>query len=58
MARTKQDIYRQIDEWQKKNMKRVVLKLNVRTDADIIAELETKDSKQGYIKEAIRNYMK
>lgn len=58
MAKTKQEIYRQIDEWQKTNIKRIVIKLNKRTDADILKELEKKESVQGYIKEAIRAYMK
>lgn len=58
MAKTKQETNKRIDEWQKKNVKRVVIKLNKRTDADIIGELEDKPSIQGYIKEAIRDYMK
>ena len=58
MAKTKQEIYRQIDEWQKTNIKRIVIKLNKRTDADILKELEKKESVQGYVKEAIRAYMK
>lgn len=58
MAKTKQETNKRIDEWQKKNVKRVVIKLNKRTDADIIGELEDKPSVQGYIKEAIRDYMK
>ncbi len=38
-----------------KNARRYALKLNLTTDADIIAKLETVDSIQGYIKELIRN---
>lgn len=34
--------------------KRVAVKLNIKTDADILAHLETIDNKQGYIKELIR----
>lgn len=37
---------------------RIAVKLNVRTDADVIAALEAAPSKQGLIKEAIRNYLK
>lgn len=33
----------------------VKLKLNVNTDADVIAKLDSVDSKQGYIKALIRN---
>lgn len=58
MAKTKQELNRRIDEWQRKNIKRVVVKLNRRTDADILETLEGKPSVQGYIKEAIREYMK
>ena len=57
MAQSRQEINKKIDEWQKKNLKRVVIKLNKRTDADIIQELEQKGNVQGYIKEAIRDYM-
>lgn len=58
MAKTKQEINKYISEWQTKNIRRVVIKLNRRTDADILAELDKKESVQGYIKEAIRAYMK
>ena len=34
--------------------KRLVVKLNRRTDADIIAFIEAEENKQGYIKELIR----
>lgn len=36
------------------NTTRVALKLNNKTDADIIARLNEQESKQGYIKELIR----
>ena len=57
MAQTKQEINRKHDAWQRENVRRIVLKLNKRTDADILAELDTKKSVQGYIKEAIREKM-
>lgn len=47
-----------VEEWQKKNIRRVVVKLNKRVDADIIEQLDKQDSVQGYIKQAIRAYMK
>lgn len=47
-----------VEEWQKKNVRRVVVKLNKRVDADIIEQLDKQDSVQGYIKQAIRAYMK
>lgn len=37
-----------------KNTRRYTIKLNVRTDADIIAKLESVDNVQGYIKDLIR----
>lgn len=58
MAKTKQEINRRHDEWASANTRRVVLKLNKRTDADIIEVLEKQDSMQGYVKKAIRAYMK
>ena len=36
------------------NTKKVVLKLNLNTDADILAKLESVGNKQGYIKALIR----
>lgn len=38
-----------------KNCKRVGLKLNVKTDADILKKLDQVESIQGYIKNLIRN---
>lgn len=58
MAENKRQAWRKIDEWQKTNVKRVVIKLNRNTDADILKELDKKESIQGYIKDAIRAYMK
>ena len=39
------------------NTKKILLKLNRKTDADILGKLETVDSMQGYIKELIRRDM-
>lgn len=47
-----------IADWQKENVRRVVIKLNRKTDADIIEKLEGRESIQGYIKDAIRAYEK
>lgn len=57
MAQTKEAHYAQIDAWQKENIKRVVVKLNKKTEQDIIDHLATKESVQGYIKEIIRKDM-
>lgn len=37
------------------NVKQYKLNLNKKTDADIIEVLESKENKQGYIKDLIRN---
>ena len=42
---------RRFDE---KNTRRIGLKLNLKTDADILEKLESVENKQGYIKELIR----
>ena len=44
-------------EWDKKNTVMVTMKLNKNQDADIIEVLEQAESRQGYIKKAIRAYM-
>ena len=44
--------------YQKENIQRVVIKLNKKTDADILEYLETKENRQGYLKELIRKDMK
>ena len=44
--------------WKSQNITRVVLNLNHNTDADILDNLSQVESKQGYIKELIRDDMK
>lgn len=41
-------------KYDKLHTKQIVLKLNIKTDSDILAKLEQTDNKQGYIKELIR----
>jgi hypothetical protein len=41
-------------DWMKANTTVITMKLNHRTDADIIAQLTTVDNKNGYIKQLIR----
>ena len=43
-----------VDQYQHENIVRVVVKLNRKTDADILATLEKKNNRQGYIKKLIR----
>ena len=33
----------------------ITMKLNLKTDADILAKLDSVENKQGYVKELIRN---
>ena len=49
---------RAIVKFEKANVVRVQIKLNKRTDADIIAVMEQQESKQGFIKQCIREHMK
>ena len=53
-AKYKEAYTRASDKYQKENTVQYCLKLNVKTDADIIAKLAKVPSKQGYIKELIR----
>ncbi len=64
MVRTRKDgtpVWKANEEAQKKydaaNTLRFNVKLNRRTDADIIDALETASNKQGFIKDAIRFYL-
>lgn len=41
--------------YDKENTKQILLKLNIKTDEDILAWLDSQPSKQGYIKQLIRN---
>ena len=45
-------------KYDKANTKQIVLKLNIKTDADILARLEEVENKQGYIKQLIREDVK
>lgn len=42
------------ERYDRKTARRIMLKLNKNTDADIISKLEEQDSMQGYIKRLIR----
>ena len=41
-------------KYDKANTRQILLKLNLKTDADILSHLETQESMQGYIKRLIR----
>jgi len=47
-----------IDQYQRENLIRVTVKLNRKTDADIIQMLEAQANRQGYIKDLIREDIK
>ena len=45
---------RAVAKYDAKNTRKIVLKLNRATDADILKRLDTVDNRQGYIKRLIR----
>lgn len=56
--RMKESTKRAITKYDAANTVQLKLKLNKKTDADILARLEKSGNKQGYIKELIRADMK
>ena len=46
---------RAVDKYDKKATKKILLKLNKQTDADILTRLDNVPNKQGYIKALIRD---
>lgn len=57
MANNKSQI-EAVARYDKKNMKGLYIKLHKKNDKDIIDKLEQVESKQGYVKELIRNDLK
>ncbi len=45
------------ERYQKENIRRLVIKLNRNTDADILSYLETVDNKQGLVKHLLRKWI-
>lgn len=43
------------DKYDKANTRKICLKLNINTDKDVLQKLDDVPSKQGYIKELIRD---
>ena len=41
-------------KYDRENTRSIVLKLNLRSDADILAKLDEAENRQGYVKELIR----
>lgn len=58
MAKTSQKQMQSAMKYQKAHIKRMVLNLNDRTDADIISHLDRQKNKSAWIKEAIREAIK
>lgn len=54
MAKTSKAQIRAVDRYDKANTVQVKLKLNQKTDSDILARLDSIPNKQGYIKGLIR----
>lgn len=54
----KRERYEKHREYDKNNTIGVYLKLNKKTDEDIITALETCTNKQGFIKRLIRDYLR
>lgn len=46
---------RAVAKYDADNTKKIVLKLNLKTDADILQRLQEVETKQGYIKRLIRD---
>ena len=55
---TSEAIKKAVRKYDKEHTKQILLKLNKRTDVDILCKLDTVDSKQGYIKGLIRDDIK
>lgn len=53
----KEKQYQRQNDWQKENTKKYSLRLSFIQDAEMIAFLEKKESKAGYIKELIKKDM-
>lgn len=51
---TKEAQARASAKYDKENTKQIILKLNLKTDADILQKLESVPNRQGYIKDLIR----
>ena len=52
--KTSESHLKAIEKYQKNNIRRVLIKLNINTDADILEKLGSVINKQGYIKKLIR----
>lgn len=58
MSKTSESQKKAVSRYNRKYTKQVNLTFNMKSDYDILCYLETKDNKQGYIKELIRQDIK
>lgn len=54
MAKYNEAQKKAVMKYERNNIRRVLIKLNINTDADILEKLSTVMNKQGYIKQLIR----
>lgn len=54
----KESVIKAVNKFNKEKTKSVQIRLNMNTDADILAKLDAVDSKMGYIKRLIREDMR
>jgi hypothetical protein len=54
----KESMIRAVNKFNREKTKSVQVRLNLNTDADILAKLDAVDSKMGYIKRLIREDLK
>ncbi len=57
MRKSSESRLKAVAKYDKANTKSIMLKFNLKTDADILAHFETLENRQGYIKELIRRDM-
>lgn len=58
MIKTSEAQKRAVRKYDAQNTKQIHLKLNLKTDADVLEWLEKQENVQGYIKQLIRQDMK
>ena len=57
-SKTPESVRAAIARYDSANTRKVTLKLNLKTDADIVERLDREPNKQGYIKTCIRERIK
>lgn len=57
-SKTPESVRAAIARYDAVNTRKVTLKLNLKTDTDIVEQLDREPNKQGYIKTCIREHIK